>query len=189
MLNEHDQDVLLRCPRLGHEVSFGYCRQETRGKSCRLILNCWWEQFDVRSFLQANLPEADMAQVERFPDRFGHLAHGHFAHEQQREGFKLLWEMCAQSFPRRTHPEHVAARPTFAAGQPAGDLAAGLENIEVPPSQHFGMVIAENQPALFGTARQLSQLGHLANLQNMVPLSRSNRLSVTSQLKPNPSSS
>ena len=104
MLNEHDQDVLLRCPRLGHEVSFGYCRQETRGKSCRLILNCWWEQFDVRSFLQANLPEADMAQVERFPDRFGHLAHGHFAHEQQREGFKLLGEMCAQSFPRRSAP-------------------------------------------------------------------------------------
>jgi len=31
--------------------------QETRGTPCRLILNCWWEQFDVRSFLQANLPE------------------------------------------------------------------------------------------------------------------------------------
>ena len=68
MLNEHDQDVLLRCRRLGHEVSFGYCRQETRGKPCRLILNCWWEQFDVRSFLQANLPAADMAQVERAGD-------------------------------------------------------------------------------------------------------------------------
>jgi hypothetical protein len=68
MLNEHDQDVLLRCPRLGHEVTFGYCRQETRGTPCRLILNCWWEQFDVRSFLQANLPAEDMAQVERAGD-------------------------------------------------------------------------------------------------------------------------
>ena len=68
MLTEHDQDLLLRCPRLGHEVTFGYCRQETRGTPCRLILNCWWEQFDVRSFLQANLPEADMAQVERAGD-------------------------------------------------------------------------------------------------------------------------
>ena len=65
MLNEHDQDVLPRCPRLGHELTFGYCRQETRGKPCRLILDCWWERFDVRSFLQANLPEEVMAGVER----------------------------------------------------------------------------------------------------------------------------
>jgi hypothetical protein len=65
MLNERDQDVLPRCPRLGHELTFGYCRQESRGKPCRLILDCWWERFDVRAFLQAHLPEEDMAQVER----------------------------------------------------------------------------------------------------------------------------
>jgi hypothetical protein len=65
MLSEHDQDVLPRCPRLGHELTFGYCRQETRGKPCRLILDCWWERFDVRSFLQAHLGDVDMAQVER----------------------------------------------------------------------------------------------------------------------------
>jgi hypothetical protein len=65
MLNEHDQDVLPRCPRLGHGLTFGYCRQEGRGKPCRLILDCWWERFDVRSFLQAHLPEDAMAQVER----------------------------------------------------------------------------------------------------------------------------
>lgn len=64
MLNEHDQDLLLRCCRLGHEVNFGYCRQETGGKPCRLILDCWWEQFDVRYFLQAHLPEEGMARVE-----------------------------------------------------------------------------------------------------------------------------
>ena len=65
MLNEHDQDVLLRCRRLGHEVTFGYCRQETRGKPCRLILDCWWEQFDVRAFLHAHLSAEEMAQVAR----------------------------------------------------------------------------------------------------------------------------
>jgi hypothetical protein len=65
MLNEHDQDVLLRCRRLGHEVAFGYCRQETSGKPCRLILDCWWEHFDVRAFLRAHLPEEAMVQVER----------------------------------------------------------------------------------------------------------------------------
>jgi hypothetical protein len=64
MLNDHDHDLLLRCCRLGHEVTFGYCRQETGGKPCRLILDCWWERFDVRSFLRAHLPEETMAQVE-----------------------------------------------------------------------------------------------------------------------------
>lgn len=64
-MNEHDQDLLLRCRRLGHEVVFGYCRQETAGRPCRLILDCWWEQFDVRAFLQANLSAADMVTVER----------------------------------------------------------------------------------------------------------------------------
>ena len=65
MLNEHDQDLLLRCRRLGHEVTFGYCRQEMGGKPCRLILDCWWERFDVRAFLRANLSAADMTDVER----------------------------------------------------------------------------------------------------------------------------
>ena len=65
MLNEHDQDFLPRCPRLGHEITFGYCRQEMSGSPCRLILNCWWERFDVRSFLRAHLGDEAMAQVER----------------------------------------------------------------------------------------------------------------------------
>ena len=64
MLTEHDHDVLPRCRRLGQEVAFGYCRLESGGKPCRLILDCWWERFDVRSFLQAHLPEEAMAQVE-----------------------------------------------------------------------------------------------------------------------------
>ncbi len=65
MLNDHDQDVLPRCPRLGHELTFGYCRQESRGKPCRLILDCWWERFDVRAFFQAHLPQEEMVQMER----------------------------------------------------------------------------------------------------------------------------
>ncbi len=65
MLAEHDQDVLPRCRRLGQEVAFGYCRQDTRGNPCRLILDCWWERFDVRSFLQAHLSAEAMAEVQR----------------------------------------------------------------------------------------------------------------------------
>jgi hypothetical protein len=65
MLNDHDQDILLRCRRLGHEVTFGYCRKESAGQPCRLTLDCWWGQFDVRAFLRTHLSTEDMAQVER----------------------------------------------------------------------------------------------------------------------------
>jgi hypothetical protein len=47
MLEQHDADVLPRCRRLGHEITFAYCRRENFGKPCRLILDCWWERFDV----------------------------------------------------------------------------------------------------------------------------------------------
>jgi hypothetical protein len=65
MLTDHDQDIHPRCRRLGHEITFGYCRQETTGQPCRLILDCWWERFDVRSFLAAHLSAEAMARVER----------------------------------------------------------------------------------------------------------------------------
>jgi hypothetical protein len=65
MLNEHDQDLNLRCPHLGHEVPFGYCRRESDGKPCRLILNCWRDNFDVQSFLKAHLTEEAMAHIRQ----------------------------------------------------------------------------------------------------------------------------
>jgi hypothetical protein len=65
MLNEHDQDMLPRCRRLGHEITFEYCRRENQGKPCRLILDCWWERFDVRAFLAGNLSEQSMTEVEK----------------------------------------------------------------------------------------------------------------------------
>jgi hypothetical protein len=64
MISEHDEKVLLRCRRLGHEIHFSYCRQEQAGKPCRMILNCWFDTFDVREFLSANLPVESMAELE-----------------------------------------------------------------------------------------------------------------------------
>ena len=46
-------------------MTFGYCRQESGGKPCRLILDCWWEQFNVRAFMQAHLSAEEMSAVER----------------------------------------------------------------------------------------------------------------------------
>ena len=46
-----------RCPRLGHDVTFGFCRRQHGGTLCSRILDCWWETFDVRAFLEAEMPE------------------------------------------------------------------------------------------------------------------------------------
>lgn len=49
-----------RCPRLGSPVPFKYCLDTGDATGpCFKIMDCWWEDFDIRSFLEKNLsPEA-----------------------------------------------------------------------------------------------------------------------------------
>jgi len=52
-----------RCPRLGGQVPFGYCRRGGEGgEPCFRIVDCWWETFDVVRYLKDNLP-ADQFQA------------------------------------------------------------------------------------------------------------------------------
>ena len=101
----------------------------------------------------------------RLPDDFRHLAHGHLAHEQQRKGFKLLGEVRAQTLPRRPHPEDMAALPALAPGQPTGNLAAMLEDVQMPPRHYFRVVVAGRVIRVFGAAHQFPQLGRLPDFQ------------------------
>ncbi len=55
-----------RCPKLGHEVTFRYCRQQECDRLCPRILTCWWEAFDVDEFLRKHVP-ADTMQELRAP--------------------------------------------------------------------------------------------------------------------------
>jgi len=45
----------VRCPRLGHQISFSYCRWENGGLPCFKILDCWHEHFSVEAFLRKEL--------------------------------------------------------------------------------------------------------------------------------------
>lgn len=48
-----------RCPRLGSAVTFDYCLTGGEGDDpCRMVLDCWWEIFDVEAYLRRRLPEA-----------------------------------------------------------------------------------------------------------------------------------
>jgi len=45
-----------RCPRLGGDVAFGYCKVCGEGKKpCFKVFDCWWERFDVVAHMQACL--------------------------------------------------------------------------------------------------------------------------------------
>ncbi len=61
-----NDDMRIRCPRLGHQVPFSYCRIENRGLPCFKTLDCWHLHFPVADFLKNALsPEEWEKTFER----------------------------------------------------------------------------------------------------------------------------
>ena len=52
-------DKLVRCPRLGDEMAFSYCLQESGALPCSRLVSCWSAVFDVESFLHKNITAQD----------------------------------------------------------------------------------------------------------------------------------
>lgn len=52
-----------RCPMLGHPVPFAYCRAPGTALPCRRIFDCWWETFDVVTFIRSHYAERDVEQI------------------------------------------------------------------------------------------------------------------------------
>jgi hypothetical protein len=52
-----------RCPMLGHDVQFSYCRAPGRRLPCRRVFDCWFETFDVEAFIRGHFAEADIQQI------------------------------------------------------------------------------------------------------------------------------
>ncbi len=52
-----DDDYTIRCPRLGHMISFSYCRAERGDLPCFKTLDCWFEHFDVDGYFRQELTE------------------------------------------------------------------------------------------------------------------------------------
>ena len=63
MAIEDNDERQRRCPRLGHEVMFRYCRTQEGETVCGHILDCWWEQFEVATFLENHLPPEDVHRL------------------------------------------------------------------------------------------------------------------------------
>jgi hypothetical protein len=62
MKTEHDHKIT-RCPKLGDEMTFAYCRREAGDLPCARIITCWQAAFDAASVLKGILSEE---QWERF---------------------------------------------------------------------------------------------------------------------------
>lgn len=61
-MNVRKHDLLeRRCPRLGGVVTFRYCMgADEKGKPCHAVIDCWWERFDVGSYLKTHLDPEDV---------------------------------------------------------------------------------------------------------------------------------
>jgi len=53
MIEEHDA-LITRCPQLGGEVPFSYCRTLNEDLPCRRIMVCWEFRIEIGKFLNAH---------------------------------------------------------------------------------------------------------------------------------------
>ena len=62
LIEEHD-DKTIRCPRVGGEVNFRFCRFENNMLPCRLIVGCWQMEMDINEFLEDHYSKEDLDRI------------------------------------------------------------------------------------------------------------------------------
>ena len=62
MVTEYDH-IVKRCPRLGHDVPFSYCRKPGDDTPCNGMYDCWWETVDINAFMANHYPPEVIAKV------------------------------------------------------------------------------------------------------------------------------
>lgn len=62
-----DDSFQIRCPRLGQQIPFSYCRQENMGLPCFKTLDCWYIYFQVVEYLQQELSSTEWQQCFEKP--------------------------------------------------------------------------------------------------------------------------
>jgi len=57
----------IRCPKLGHQIHFSYCRKENFGLPCIRTLQCWHIHFQVEKYLRKELSEMEWDETFEKP--------------------------------------------------------------------------------------------------------------------------
>ena len=56
-----NDDLERRCPRLGGDVAFKYCRFAGKDQQpCWKIADCWWERMDIMAYLREIFSEQEL---------------------------------------------------------------------------------------------------------------------------------
>jgi len=58
-----DESFQIRCPRLGHQIYFSYCRIENNGLPCFRTVDCWGTHFQVAEYLKKELTTEEWDKV------------------------------------------------------------------------------------------------------------------------------
>jgi hypothetical protein len=61
MIEEYDA-LIIRCPQLGGEIPFKYCRTVNEDLPCRRIVVCWEFRIEISKFLGEHYP---LDQIQR----------------------------------------------------------------------------------------------------------------------------
>jgi len=62
-----DDSFQIRCPRLGQQIHFSYCRQENLGLPCFKTPDCWHVHFQVVAYLKHELSAAEWQEAFEKP--------------------------------------------------------------------------------------------------------------------------
>lgn len=63
MIESHDQKEIY-CRKLGHHLTFSYCRHENMGRLCAKIKDCWWQKMDIQDFLSRNYSRDQLEHLD-----------------------------------------------------------------------------------------------------------------------------
>jgi len=63
------EDISIRCPKLGHEITFSYCRSESGDLPCRKVLDCWYPYFEVEVYFRTRLTEEEWREIFESPPK------------------------------------------------------------------------------------------------------------------------
>lgn len=58
-----------RCPRLGGEVKFSYCRRESGDMPCPRLIICWQTFFPAEQFLMDHMKKEDWERFSQQPPK------------------------------------------------------------------------------------------------------------------------
>jgi len=61
-VNQFDEYEIY-CRKLGHHLSFEYCRKENTSLPCAAIARCWSERLPIENYLQKHFNNEDIAYL------------------------------------------------------------------------------------------------------------------------------